>query len=218
MLQPPCRLVLFTWYVIIRETVIASPSNRYNQHATRLPGKSFEHTWDESGDMVGNGQDMTSNGRSWMGAGREFDLFHSNGLPSNDIGTEINRSSNRDIIGSESENLEQLPRERTKGKFRRPSSPLASMSRSIPIKHDTMNTKSSSRTKPVVFQTVQDWWTTSITPNVKNWPKIQCRIEPSTSIKLRKTFRPLKTIIRLGADFNGTLCYNCYNSISTCYT
>lgn len=38
-----------------------------------------------------------------------------------------------------------------------------------------------------------------------NLPKIQCRVEPNTTLKVRKTFRPLKTVIRLGADFNTQL-------------
>lgn len=46
---------------------------------------------------------------------------------------------------------------------------------------------------------------TNISPNIKNWPKIQCRVEPTTTLKIRKTFRPLKTIVRLGADFNTQL-------------
>ena len=53
-----------------------------------------------------------------------------------------------------------------------------------------------------MVQSVSDWWSTTISPNFENWPKIQCRIEPSTTLKIRKTFRPLKTIVRLGADFN----------------
>ena len=52
---------------------------------------------------------------------------------------------------------------------------------------------------------VRDWWMTNISPNIKNWPKIQCRVEPTTTLKIRKTFRPLKTIVRLGADFNTQL-------------
>jgi hypothetical protein len=36
-------------------------------------------------------------------------------------------------------------------------------------------------------------------------PKIVCRVEPTTTLKLRKTFRPLKTIVRVGADFNTQL-------------
>jgi hypothetical protein len=58
------------------------------------------------------------------------------------------------------------------------------------------------RARPEIFQTVQEWWSTSMAPNFQNLPKIVCRIEPTTTLKLRKTFRPLKTIIRLGADFN----------------
>jgi hypothetical protein len=61
------------------------------------------------------------------------------------------------------------------------------------------------RKLPVAFQQVQDWWMTNISPNIQSLPKIVCRVEPTTTLKLRKTFRPLKTIIRLGADFNTQL-------------
>lgn len=74
----------------------------------------------------------------------------------------------------------------------------------------TSSTSSSSASgafgsKPAVFQNVQDWWTTNISPNIKNWPKLQLRVEPTTTLKIRKTFRPLKTIVRFGADFNTQL-------------
>jgi hypothetical protein len=49
------------------------------------------------------------------------------------------------------------------------------------------------------------WWSDSVVPNLEKMPKIVCRVEPTTTLKLRKTFRPLKTIIRLGADFNTQL-------------
>ena len=51
----------------------------------------------------------------------------------------------------------------------------------------------------------------SVLTNIKEWiqagnlPKIQCRVEPNTTLKVRKTFRPLKTVVRLGADFNTQL-------------
>ncbi|KAG7345958.1 hypothetical protein IV203_005025 [Nitzschia inconspicua] len=61
------------------------------------------------------------------------------------------------------------------------------------------------RNLPIVFQHVQDWWVTNISPNLQSLPKIVCRVEPTTTLKLRKTFRPLKTIVRLGADFNTQL-------------
>jgi len=59
--------------------------------------------------------------------------------------------------------------------------------------------------KPPIFQSVQEWWTSNISPTIKDWPRIQCRVEPTTTLKIRKTFRPLKTIVRLGADFNTQL-------------
>ena len=52
---------------------------------------------------------------------------------------------------------------------------------------------------------VAEWWTANVSPNFKNLPKLQCRIEPTTTLKIRKTFRPLKTIVQLGADFNTQL-------------
>ncbi|KAG7365473.1 hypothetical protein IV203_038677 [Nitzschia inconspicua] len=61
------------------------------------------------------------------------------------------------------------------------------------------------RNLPIAFQHVQDWWMTNISPNLQSLPKIVCRVEPTTTLKLRKTFRPLKTIVRLGADFNTQL-------------
>jgi len=46
---------------------------------------------------------------------------------------------------------------------------------------------------------LRDWVTTG------NPAPIQCRLKPKTTLKVSKTFRPLKTIIRLGADFNTQL-------------
>jgi hypothetical protein len=37
-----------------------------------------------------------------------------------------------------------------------------------------------------------------VTPHIKDLPKIG----PTTTLKLRKTIRPLRTIVRLGADVN----------------
>ena len=55
------------------------------------------------------------------------------------------------------------------------------------------------------FQPFTDWWTINVSPNIKNWPKIHCRVEPTTTLKIRKTFRPLHTIVQVGADFNTQL-------------
>ena len=40
---------------------------------------------------------------------------------------------------------------------------------------------------------------------MKNLPKIRVRVEPTTTLKIRKTFRPLKTIVKLGAYYNTQL-------------
>lgn len=55
---------------------------------------------------------------------------------------------------------------------------------------------------PELFQGVQNWWRTSISPKLENLPRIVCRVEPTTTLKLRKSFRPLGTIVQMGADFN----------------
>lgn len=83
---------------------------------------------------------------------------------------------------------------------------------SFPFREGRSSPYSSSYTNPrssipkrSLLQPLTDWWSTNIHPNVKSWPKIVCRVEPTTTLKLRKTFRPLGTIIRLGANFNTQL-------------
>ena len=80
------------------------------------------------------------------------------------------------------------------------SSSSSSSPRSGPSSSSRFSTMSGS-----FFQPVTDWWQTNISPSVKNWPKVICVVEPTTTLKLRKTFRPLKTVVRLGADFNTQL-------------
>eukprot|EP00534_Pseudo-nitzschia_fraudulenta_P003325 CAMPEP_0201123180 /NCGR_PEP_ID=MMETSP0850-20130426/6620_1 /ASSEMBLY_ACC=CAM_ASM_000622 /TAXON_ID=183588 /ORGANISM="Pseudo-nitzschia fraudulenta, Strain WWA7" /LENGTH=384 /DNA_ID=CAMNT_0047390029 /DNA_START=147 /DNA_END=1301 /DNA_ORIENTATION=- len=55
---------------------------------------------------------------------------------------------------------------------------------------------------PKILRDAQNWWKSFIDPKIQSVPKIVCRMEPTTTLKLRKTFRPLKTIVRLGADYN----------------
>jgi hypothetical protein len=54
----------------------------------------------------------------------------------------------------------------------------------------------------ILIQSISDWYASHIQPNMKHWPKVQCRIEPTTTLKIRKTFRPFKTIVRLSAQYN----------------
>jgi hypothetical protein len=59
----------------------------------------------------------------------------------------------------------------------------------------------SSSTQPNLMHQVQEFWTT----NFSNLPKLNISMEPTTTLKIRKTFRPLKTILRVGAEFNTQL-------------
>lgn len=52
-----------------------------------------------------------------------------------------------------------------------------------------------------LFQTVQEWWSV----NLPNIPKLIFRVEPTTTLKISKTFRPLHTVVKVGAEFNTDL-------------
>lgn len=58
---------------------------------------------------------------------------------------------------------------------------------------------------PELLRGVHNWWRTSMAPKFENLPRIVCRVEPTTTLKLRKSFRPLGTIVQMGADFNTQL-------------
>lgn len=61
---------------------------------------------------------------------------------------------------------------------------------------------SSLNPRTILIEPITDWYATHIRPTMKDWPKVQCRIEPTTTLKIRKTFRPFKTIVRLSAQYN----------------
>lgn len=119
------------------------------------------------------------------GMGREFDIFDSTRGGS---GPEIGVAGSS--VGGDNSNYPTYPTRIT------PSSTRRTGGRSY---------GNSRRSSSSFFQPVQEWWTSNISPNIKSWPKIQCIVEPTTTLKIRKTFRPLKTVVRLGADFNTQL-------------
>ncbi len=164
----------------------------------RLPGNRYVDDDDEDWGL----QD-----RSWMGSGREFSIFDSRGGSSR---SNFNHKNNNNEDDDDDDGQHQDEDSRTKDivqRYRRArlvsnrnrfrSSPgfLSSSSSSFPRRTTT----------PEFFQTAQTWWSAKVAPNLEKMPKIVCRVEPTTTLKLRKTFRPLKTIIRLGADFNTQL-------------
>lgn len=158
-----------------------------------LPGRLYEDDDDE----------FTRRRRGWLaGRGREFDLFYSRGGQNADSPYE-----RPDNIENEKDDQSYYFETRS-APFARPAANRQQRPSSSSSPFSTGSGSGSNKnsfSRPTVFQSVQEWWTCNIAPTVKNWPRIQCRVEPTTTLKIRKTFRPLKTIVRLGADFNTQL-------------
>jgi len=158
-----------------------------------------------------------------FGFGREFALFESpRGGARNDNDYYDNKNSANDDddyqdgVNEEEDFLQRMERYREKRRRSSPSSSSTSSSTPIdsgdgyylsrngrpPLNGSLRSHKRKRQSTPRIFQKVQNWWRLDIDPKIQRLPKIVCRVEPSTTLKLRKTFRPLKTIIRLGADYN----------------
>mmetsp|Transcript_96221 Transcript_96221/g.269203 ORF Transcript_96221/g.269203 Transcript_96221/m.269203 type:complete len:386 (+) Transcript_96221:2-1159(+) len=163
-----------------------SPSPLY----IRIPGSRYEEEdWDKDHD------------KGWIGSGREFSVFDSRGGSSRSDGEDdVDEGDGEDFRSKEL--LDRYRRARlasSRGRYRGAAPGFYGSSSSSNPPFDNK------RRPPEFFQTVQTWWSSSVVPNLEKMPKIVCRVEPTTTLKLRKTFRPLKTIIRLGADFNTQL-------------
>mmetsp|Transcript_27803 Transcript_27803/g.64547 ORF Transcript_27803/g.64547 Transcript_27803/m.64547 type:complete len:369 (-) Transcript_27803:147-1253(-) len=82
----------------------------------------------------------------------------------------------------------------------RSSSALGSSSSSSSGSSNTNNNDNGNSPNPLA--SLSHWWNHNVRGGLfQNLPKIQCRVEPTTTLKLRKTFRPLGTIVQLGADY-----------------
>jgi hypothetical protein len=166
-------------------------SSSFSHLSIRIPGSRYgEEDWDQDGNQ------------GWMGSGREFSLFDSRGGSSKSADDD---DDDDDDIDHEFRSKELLDRYRRtqlassrNHRFRRAPGFYGISGRGPTFDN-------AKRQTPEIFQTVQTWWSSSVVPNLEKMPKIVCRVEPTTTLKLRKTFRPLKTIIRLGADFNTQL-------------
>jgi hypothetical protein len=184
-------------------------------------------TNDNNSDLDDVNSDNTmsrSRSPSWIfGSGREYSIFESSRKPyrGGSIGdtNEDDDEEDDDLEvggGGEEEEDEDFLRQMEQYRKRRnyePSSPLGSRSSTyFPGGRRTSSTsrkrwrrqweQSQQNRMPQFVQTVREWWMTNVSPNIQSLPKIVCRVEPTTTLKLRKTFRPLKTIIRFGADYN----------------
>lgn len=120
-------------------------------------------------------EDDTQND-NWKGAGREFNVFGSRGGQADSSSQVFPPSLNR------------IPSSSGNNRSSRPS-------------YYTNMRRQQQQSHPSLLSQVRNW----LNSNVKNMPKLQCRVEPTTTLKIRKTFCPLKTIVTLGADFNTQL-------------
>lgn len=195
------KAIIFSCWVwtVVADASSHPPSTPSPSISIRLPGRYYE---DDDEDFF---QSQRRRG-GLTGLGREFDLFDTRGgqnadaedmdnekaylTPQVNRGTPTRPASNRQQQRFGSSSSSSYP-----GMMPGPGGSNSRYS----------NNKNSAYSRPTVFQSVQEWWTCNIAPTVKNWPRIQCRVEPTTTLKIRKTFRPLKTIVRLGADFNTQL-------------
>jgi len=207
-----------------------NPISNSSPLSIQMKGNAYELDWDDIGKHDGYDFDDDVDDRSSLsrrryrpfvfGFGREFSLFESprGGARNNNDYYNNKNSANdaddyQDGVDEEEDFLQRMERYREK---RRRSSPSASSSTPIDsadgyylsrggrplLNGSPQSRKRKGQNTPRIFQKVQNWWRLDIDPKIQRLPKIVCRVEPSTTLKLRKTFRPLKTIIRLGADYN----------------
>ncbi|OEU19945.1 hypothetical protein FRACYDRAFT_236006 [Fragilariopsis cylindrus CCMP1102] len=186
--------------------VVATSNSNPIRNASPLPiqlkGSAFETDWDDIGnDDDDDGDDRSSSSRprryrrpSVFGFGREFSLYES---PRGGAGARNSNNNNNDYINNNDSGYSF-----SRGGRPPLNSPTLSQSLSQQRQRRKQKQQQQNQNIPRVFQTAQNWWMKEIDPKIQRLPKIICRIEPSTTLKIRKTFRPLKTIIRLGADYN----------------
>ncbi len=127
-------------------------------------------------DDMSASEEPSQRGSSLFGSGREFNIFDARGGDSNAY------------IGSN-------------GSTARPFYSSTTSTRTSRRKRSSVSNPSPASTSKgkSVFSSLKEWIQSG------NLPKIQCRVEPNTTLKVRKTFRPLKTVVKLGADFNTQL-------------
>jgi hypothetical protein len=181
----------------------------------RIPGeRAYNADFD---DIVE--QEESSTGSSIKGMGREYTLFENNQQPqrrgSDTVETpdmyKVQPTGQRDAPWSGGWSPFRNNNNNNYNNYNAPSTPsglpphVRTNRQGGRSHHHRSNFQRRHDPHQRFFQPVTDWWLANISPNVKNWPKLHCRVEPTTTLKLRKTFRPLKTIVVIGADFNTQL-------------
>jgi hypothetical protein len=186
----------------------------------RLPGRPYEPTdddWEET-------DSKNAAAPFWMG-GRDFDLFDSRSEGTAATPASQSRSTrkdpsigNRDVVDTQDTSPSDTPSTSFSQREVRTVSSNGGFSyhqssgggrgggsSSGSRKFSDYGRSSASASPFLIPPAVADWWSANVSPNIKNWPKLQCRVEPTTTLKIRKTFRPLKTVVKIGADFNTQL-------------
>ena len=157
----------------------SSSSTKINNHYKRNRHNYYSNDDDDDDD---------ENQPAFTGSGREFNIF-------GDRGGDISFEGGGGATGSQRRSSSSSPYMSNTTSRRNPYY-RSSKSKS---KSSTSPTSSSSSSSSSILSSLKEWISNG------NLPKIQCRVEPNTTLKVRKTFRPLKTIVRLGADFNTQL-------------
>jgi len=148
----------------------------------------------------------------FVGRGREFSIFdnakqNKEGQSSENqrkikspsrggaAGTNDSYSNNRRHPYTTTENVDDTKEDSS---FIPPKTPRARFSYKDGSRFNNNNNNNSKQQQHQRSFLSPDWWN----KNIQNLPKIQLRLEPTTTLKIRKTFRPLKTVVRLSAHFN----------------
>lgn len=206
-------------------------SNPSSFFSIPLNGDPFDADWsdcDVTIDHDGSGGDDTDGRRrSWhrgstfYGFGRDFSLFESaprGGARNENFNNDYSYEGYSDDADGDDDEDEDVFLTRME-RYRKRQKSISSISSGgynndgyalsrggrpsyMPRSQSQRRRRKQQQQKPKIVQKAQSWWMNKIDPKLQSLPKIVCRIEPSTTLKLRKTFRPLKTIIRLGADYN----------------
>ena len=215
------RIIVFDPIVLnVEATDASAQSNPSSVLSIRLKGGQLDSDRTARDVAIGHDGSDASNG-----CGRGFALFKSaprggarNGIY-NDYSYEESYDDTDDFNGKDYEDDEEEDFLKRMEQYRERQKSISSISSGgynnegyalsrggrpsyMPRSQSQQRRREQQQKKPSLVQKSQDWWKNNIDPKLQSLPKIICRIEPTTTLKLRKTLRPLKTIIRLGADYN----------------
>lgn len=198
------------WHVPVRGGASSSSSSPSLSSSRK---SSLPHYYDNRDDDY---NDFDSKNTIY-GRGREFEFFsgnlrkHTNDVSSSPRGgSTADTNIDTDNLASSSRfSSASFPYGRAGGrsstgrrKYRRRSSRGGSTSAQASGSSSSSSAKQSQTHFRNPLSSMKSW----LSENQSSIPRIQVKVEPNTTLKLRKRFRPLfKTVVTLGADFNNRL-------------